>query len=100
MKINITVTKEHIKNGKIKSNSCCPIALSFENHPDVDHVSIFEDHAWLFMKKKKGEIKTLMKQYDFNEAMKNFVNKFDNQEPVEPQNFTFDETLLTRTSLL
>ena len=100
MTINITVTKEHIENGKIKNSSCCPIALSFENHPDVDHVSIFEDHAWLFMKKKKGEFKTLMKQYDFKDDMITFVNKFDNEEPVEPQSFTFDDALMTRESRL
>jgi len=100
MSIKITVTKEHIENGKIKNNKCCPIALSFKNHKDVAHVSIFEDHAWLFMKKKKGEIKTLMKQYNFTKDMENFVKKFDNKEQVEPQNFTFDEALMTRASRL
>lgn len=100
MTIKITVTKEHIENGKIKDNKCCPIALSFKNHQDVDHVSIFEDHAWLFMKKKKGEIKTLMKQYNFTKDMENFVKKFDNNEQVEPQSFTFDDALMTRASRL
>ena len=100
MNIEINVTEEHIKNGKIKNNKCCPIALSFKNHKFVDHVCIFEDHAWLFMKKKKGEIKTLMKQYDFKDDMITFVNKFDNEEPVEPQSFTFDDALMTRASRL
>ena len=96
MTIQTTITKEHIENGKTKDNACCPIALSFKNHKQVKHVSIFDDHAWLFMKKKKGESKTLMKDYNFTEEMKNFVKKFDNEEKVEPQTFIFDETLLKR----
>jgi len=98
MTIQTTVTKENIENGKRKSNSCCPIALSFKNHKDVDHVSIFDDHAWLFMKKKKGETITIMKEFNFTEEMKNFVKKFDNEEKVEPQSFIFDDALLNRIS--
>ena len=98
MTIQTTVTKEHIENGKRKNNRCCPIALSFKNHKDVAHVSIFDDHAWLFMKKKKGEKVTIMKEFNFTEEMKNFVKKFDNEEKVEPQSFTFDDALLNRIS--
>ena len=94
--IKTTITKEHIENGKRKDNTCCPMALSFQNHKDVAYVNIFENHAWLFMKKKKGEIKRVMKMFNFTEDMKNFVKKFDNKEKVEPITFIFDGSLLTK----
>jgi len=36
----------------------------------------------------------------FKNSFLNFVKKFDNKEQVEPQNFTFDEALMTRASRL
>ena len=48
------------------------------------------------MKKKKGEIKRVMKMFNFTEDMKNFVKKFDNEEKVEPITFIFNNSLLTK----
>jgi|TARA_R110001599_G_scaffold3_1_gene12 hypothetical protein len=97
--ITTIVTQDNINKGKCKSNDSCPIALSFKNHKTVKHVSIFEDHAWLFMKHKDKNI-THVKQYDFCENMKKFVSSFDKGELVTPQVFTFDDYLLTSDKYL
>ena len=98
--IKTIITKEHIENGKRKDNKCCPIALSFQNHKEVKHVLIFDNHAWLFMKKKKGQIKTFMQDFNLTDEMKTFIKKFDNKEIVQPQTFIFNNTQLRKEAYL
>ena len=99
MNITTVVTQDNINKGVCHSNDSCPIALSFEKHATVKHVSIFDDHAWLFMKHKDRSV-THVKQYDFCENMKKFVKSFDKGEAVKPQVFTFNDALLTSDKYL
>ena len=99
MIISTTVTQQHIANGRPKRNDCCPLALSFKNHKDVKHASIFDDHAWLFMKTTNKK-ETHVREYWFDDSMKDFVRKFDNKETVEPTSFTFDDHLLVSNKIL
>tara|TARA_S200002703_G_scaffold8511_3_gene8555 strand:- start:3123 stop:3446 length:324 start_codon:yes stop_codon:yes gene_type:complete len=97
--IQTTITNDNINNGRIKCNDKCPIALSFNKHKDVAHVSIFDTHSWLYLKKKENG-KTVMLDFYHSKELLDFVKKFDNKEKVLPQSFLFDETLLRKKIIL
>ena len=97
--IKTTITQENINNGKPKCNDGCPIALSFKNHKDIAHVSIFDKHSWLYLKKKING-KTVMLDFDHSPEMLSFVKKFDNKEKVSPQSFILDKSMLVKKRLL
>jgi len=97
--IKTTITQDNINNGKIKCNNGCPVALSFKNHKDIAHVSIFDNHSRLFLKKKING-KTVMLDFNHSPAMLSFVKKFDNKEEVLPQSFILNKSMLKRKILL
>ena len=97
--ITTTITQDNINDGKTKCNDGCPLALSFKNNKDIAHVSIFDNHSWLYLKKKING-KTVMLDFDHSPEMLNFVKKFDNEEKVLPQSFTLNKSMLRRRRLL
>ena len=97
--IKTTITQDNINNGAIKCNDGCPLALSFKKHKDIAHVSIFDNHSWLYLKKKING-KTVMLDFNHSPAMLSFVKKFDNKEEVLPQSFILNKSMLRKKILL
>lgn len=77
--MKITITKEHINNGKIRSPWACPIALAAKDALDMESVSV-----------GNITINSIDKTYYMPEEAVRFIRRFDVSLPVEP--FAFEAT--------
>ena len=84
MKTLIPVTEEHIKNGKAKDPSCCPVALAVKERMAVKDVF--------------ANCYTIRGDIDYShgfcvrapDSVYDFITKYDRGEPVEPFSFDLD----------
>ena len=100
--ITINITAENIVKGRPHCNRSCPIALTFNKGKGVKgvaHATIFDTHSTLFLKKKiNGKTPTL--DFRHSKEIKDFIEKFDAGEKVEPKQIIFNKKDLERKRLL
>lgn len=76
--MKITVTQEHIEDGKAEDELACPIALALRQQTNED-LAVFSFDAF-----RSGVSKSI----PLPKIASDFINAFDYDKPVEP--FTFD----------
>ena len=83
--VTISVTQEHIDDGKPEECGSCPIALAIlATIPGACRVAVYDDHANVWVPAGKGRSITL----DLPPEAGAFVLDFDAGEPVSPFTFT------------
>jgi hypothetical protein len=86
--LTISVTQDHINNGKKKDCNKCPIALATMDLLDYEErpfVSVRVDTNTLDVKEEEGQYYTT---YYLPQIAKDFIRIFDNENHVEPIEFT------------
>ena len=100
--IKAKVTKKWINIGHAHNNRECPIANCFNRGKGVkwvSHATIYDTHSTLFLKKKING-KTPVLDFKHSDQIKNFIEKFDKGEAVDPQEIIFNKKNLERKRLV
>jgi len=84
MKLKIEVTAEHIREGTPSDTSSCAVALAIKQAlPKVYEVEVDD---MISFKDEEGYRNTA----ELSDEVKKFMDRFDNNEPVEPISFETD----------
>lgn len=83
----VQVAEQHIANGTPDDSSCCALALAVrEMFEGIDEIEVEDDGVRLDMKDM-----TYRKFKWLSSRAKEFITKFDHDEPVEPDSFDMRE---------
>lgn len=85
--LEITVTEEDIKNGKVMECANCPVALAFKRIYPTLRPSTSIGSTTLFTSEITSEI-GLVAEYGHDDAAIIFIGMFDIKRPVQPFTFT------------
>jgi hypothetical protein len=90
MKVDLTITRKHIKNGVMTDPNGCPIASSIKDKiKNLKRVSVFVDYATIIVSRNNRN------QYlraSLNDMASSFVRQFDGGMTVEPFKVTLNFT--------
>ena len=90
MKVNLNITKTHIKNGVKTDPSDCPIASSIKDKiKNLKRVSVFVDYATIIVSRNNRN------QYlraSLNDMASSFVRRFDGGMTIKPFKVTLNFT--------
>lgn len=90
MKVDLSITKKHIKNGIKTDPNGCPIANSIKDKiKNLKRVSVFADYATIIVSKNNRN------QYlkaTLNDIANSFVHNFDGGFAVKPFKVTLNFT--------
>ena len=90
MKVDLSITKTHIKKGVKTDPNGCPIANSIKDKiKNLKRVSVFGDYATIIVSKNK---RTQYLRAKLNELASSFVHNFDGGMTVKPFKMTLNFT--------
>lgn len=88
--ITVVVTREDINTGKRSHNLDCPVALAFKRASGFYLVSV-PGGAWVRCKRTVDDcLKGIDTFYSVPDEAMEFIDAFDQHEPVTPFTFTSD----------
>ena len=77
----VEVTQEDIDAGKVDDGYACPLALAFQRKLDAVDINV---GCWsVFVGNEE--------RYRTRQPARDFIQRFDDHEPVKPGTFIFDE---------
>lgn len=79
MSVTINVTQQHIDNGVSGDPHTCPVALAIHETTGRNHVKV---EAYQFTIDDNA--------YFMPSSVRNFIDAFDSNEPVQPFSFVLD----------
>ena len=82
-KLQVNVTQEHIDNGEPGRGASCPIALALRAHP------LTTGDRWQVTRISAYSYEPYSPTYTTSHRAARFINRFDNELPVEPSTFVF-----------
>ena len=90
MKVDLNITKQHIKNGVKADPYGCPIASSIKDKiKNLKRVSVFADYATIIVSRNN---KTQYLKASLNDMATSFVRRFDDGLTIRPFKVTLNFT--------
>lgn len=80
MRIKVKITEEHIRSGKPRTITLCPIALALKDKFPYSSVRVGAD-----------DVSIDDSEYNLSKEARRFVDRFDHEKPVAPATFILTE---------